>query len=152
MAGRPRKSRAFHVIDGTLRNHDMKKQGRESEAQLPAGEIGECPNWFSPEARATWEHIRNDPDYRQFLATADIELVKVYCVLIGKWERAERGMMAWVNGHEHKEKKESFAGHELYALRAARTDLGRSPVARTRVNAPKKEENSNNRWLRLAAK
>lgn len=145
MAGRPKKPQKLHVLHGTNRaDRDSKRAG---ELQLESGDIGQPPDWISPEARAEWVYLMGT-EWATILAPADRSTFLRYCILFGRNERAERGLLRWDGGLEHPEAFEKMGSQEPALLHQLAIQLGLTPAARSKVQAPKAEK-PKNKWAEL---
>ena len=125
--GNPRKPKSLHVLEGTFKKH--RHDGRE-EIELPPG-VPEKPDGLNKFGAAEWDRLV--PLLMDYGVLSDVygAALAVYCELYSEFKESR------INP------KLVFHAAKFTALRAAYTDLGLSPIARTKIprakSGPKKQ-------------
>ncbi len=76
---RPKKPIKVLELQGTDRK--CRIEARADELQLPAGPMGDPPEWFEADAREEWARLVNHPEYSKVLNPAFRGALIAYCVL-----------------------------------------------------------------------
>ena len=105
---------------------------RINELDVPPGEVGEAPEWFTPEALAAWDRIKATPEYVRVLNPLHRPALVALCHLIGKDERQ-------MSGHPDAEKLNTM---EIQRLTNLTMQFGFTPVSSAKVNLPSKKESA----------
>jgi P27 family predicted phage terminase small subunit len=134
----------MHIAEGTYR---ADKHGDRDFEPLVELEIPPCPDDLQGAARTEWERITPLLKDMGVLALVDMSSVTGYCVSWARWREAEaqiteQGMIVrGPNGSPIQNPFLSVANQAMANLRAYGSELGLSPVARTRIKAqPKKKD------------
>lgn len=138
MPGRPKKPLVLHKLHGTARKARMEK--RAGEMQLESA-LPDPPEWLLPEARAEWERLLANSQYRLALATVDRAMMAAYCQLWARFVMAQQGTA---------EEAEKFGGRQLMSLVQIAGKLGLNPQDRTKIKTPAAPEKGENPWAALA--
>lgn len=144
--GRTRKPTDLHILHGTARKARM--AAREGELKLTPGDVGECPDWLSPEAKAEWHRLL-DTEWARILSPAHHSAFLRYCVLQGRLIRSERGLKMWCDGFEHPENPEAMKMQELGFLHQFAMQLGLTPASQSKVQGKPKEQPKSG-WAKFA--
>ena len=126
--GNPRKPKSLHVLEGTFKKH--RHDGRD-EIELPPG-VPEKPDWLNKFAAAEWDRLVPLLMDYGILSDVDGAALAVYCELYSEFKESR------INP------KLVFHAAKFTALRAAYTDLGLSPIARTKIPGSKKDPKKKN--------
>ena len=114
-------------MEGTLRKD---RHEDRDEIELPPG-VPEKPEWLNKEASAEWDRVVPLLMDHGILSDIDGAALAVYCELYGEFQNS-RGVPG------------SFNAAKFTCLRAAFTDLGLSPIARTKIPGSKKGPDKKN--------
>jgi len=133
--GNPKKPKSLHVLQGTFQNS---RHAARDEIELPPGEP-EKPDWLNPAASDEWDRIVPLLLQHGLISEVDGMAVASYCELVAEFKstRACPG---------------NFQAAKFAALRAATSDLGLNPIARTKIPGGKKEEGKKNPFSPAAMK
>jgi phage terminase small subunit len=121
---RPKKPVALHIIQGTARKDRM--AARVNEMALPAGPVGEAPEWLIPDARAEWDLLTQHAVYSRVLSPAHRGALIEYCVLFGR-------MVLWAKGEGE------ISASERQTLNSLRMQLGITPASQGKVKMPEQK-------------
>ncbi len=128
---RQRKSKKLHVVQGTFRKH--RHEDRE-ELELPPG-IPDKPEFLSECGAKEWDRITPIMLDMGTLTKLDSAALATYCELYAEFQSTRSCPSA-------------FPASKFAALRLSFSDLGLSPVARTKIPGLKKEPERNNPFAR----
>ena len=128
---RPRKSKKSHIAQGTFRKH--RHEDRE-ELDLPPG-IPDKPEFLSECAAKEWDRIVPIMLEMGTLTELDSAALATYCELYVEFQSTRSCPSA-------------FPASKFSALRMSFSDLGFSPVARTKIPGLKKELKKKNPFAR----
>ena len=121
----PRTPRQLKILKGTL----QKCRDRD-ELELPFG-VPDKPEWLNKFASEHWDYIVPKLEEYGLLTEIDITVLAQYCELHAEF-RTTRTMPS------------AFPASKHAALRAACSDLGLSPVARTKIPGSGKNKEKKN--------
>ena len=138
---RPRKPAAVHAINGTMRARV--KARAETEFQVPAGPVGEAPDWLGPYGREEWDALTSHEDYRRVLNPLFRGVLIEYCILWNRMVRTEKG--------ECVDKDDRITATERQMLQSLRMQLGITPASSTKVKAPAAKP-AQDEWARFDKK
>jgi hypothetical protein len=124
--GRPRKPLKLHVLEGTGRKQRL--EARAGELQLAPGNVGEPPEWFTPEALAVWQWWTSDPEYSALVARVHRDALVHYCHLQGAFERGCKGL------------NDGISASDQQTLNSLRMQFGGSPASQSKVKAPGRKD------------
>jgi len=122
MAGRPRKPKKLHLLQGT---HQKCRHEDRDEIELPPG-VPEKPEFLDDFAAEEWDRIVEKLSGYGILSNIDGAVLAVYCELYSEFESTRSCRSA-------------FPASKFASLRAAYTDLGLSPAARTKIPGSNRE-------------
>jgi phage terminase small subunit len=120
MPGRPPKTTALHILQGTARKGRLAK--RAGEMLLEPGALV-APDWLLPEALIHFQAIIADRAYSRALATVDAAALARYCQLHARYVEAER-------------KDKPLVASMVSVLTILEGKLGLNPSDRVKVRVP----------------
>ena len=134
MAGRPRKPTALHILTGSDKKHPDRMRVRQNEPK-PTGQLGACPKRFGAdqkEVAAAWKYIAGCCP-AGVLTDMDRPAVMMASALLAEF---------WRDPFDFPSQRHA----RLHSLLAS---FGMTPVDRSRVVVPKKDDSAGNRFARL---
>lgn len=137
--------------------------GNPGKRPLPVGEpkfttgIPHCPSWLKGEARAMWNRVTSELAGAKLLTIADEGVLVGYCLAYSQLKRAQAlidqgGVVTETRlGGLIKHPAVTVKNEALTQLRAYGSELGLSPVARTRLQTPTREDDDYEQWDKQTA-
>jgi len=125
----PRKPKRLKLLQNTYQ--PCRDDGRE-EIELPRG-VPEKPEFINKVASTEWDKMVDKLSRYGILSDVDGAALEVYCELYAEF-RSTRSCPS------------AFPAAKYNSLRAAYTDLGLSPVARTKIPGSNKPDKNKNRF------
>ena len=132
MRGRKPKPSNLLVIDGG--NSEGGKRSR------PANSLPTCPAHLNPSAKAEWKRLASEMQRLRILSQLDRAALAAYCQAYGRWVEAERQLketptlIRLPSGYIQPSPWLSIANKQLELMHKYLSELGLSPVSRSRVN------------------
>ena len=136
MRGRKPKPTSLKVITG-----NPGKRPLNPREPKPALRVPTCPAHLSPTAKAEWNRLAQQLHVLGILSVLDRSTMAAYCQTYGRWVEAERKLretpllVKLPSGYIQPSPWLAIANKQLELMHKFLTDLGLSPVSRTRVDA-----------------
>lgn len=121
MPGRPKKPIGLHKVQGTARKQRL--EDRINELNLPAGPMGDPPEWFGDLAREEWSRLTNHEQYRLVLNPVHRSILIQHCALEQKF------MLSMQGGAP-------MTASEFQMYNSGRMQLGITPASQSKVKMP----------------
>ena len=133
-----------------LIGNPSKRPMNDREPQFTAG-VPHCPEWLDAEAKAIWHRVVPELAGCGLLTLADEGVLLGYCVAYGQLVQAERviardGITAETEKSIKVHPAVSVKSQALTQLRSFGSELGLSPVARTRLQTPASADDEFENW------
>lgn len=99
-----------------------------------------CPQHLSPSAKAEWKRLAHQLFALGILTTLDRATLAAYCQSYGRWVEAEQklketpALLKMPSGYVQQNPWLTIASKQLELMHKYMSELGLSPVARTRVD------------------
>ncbi len=99
------------------------------------------PRWLGKLAKAHWRHVGPVLFDAGLITAADTESFAAYCQVWGRWQTAERVLIAegtteTVHGKRYKRLEVSIAKEALAQVLRYQQEFGMTPSSRTRIEVP----------------
>ena len=136
MRGRKPKPTRLKLIEG----NPGKRRSRTREAS-PRLLIPTCPAHLSPSAKAEWKRLAREMHTLGIITNLDRSALAAYCQAYGRWVEAEKKLketpllIKLPSGYIQQSPWLAISHRQLELMHKYMTDLGLSPVSRTRVDA-----------------
>lgn len=128
MPGRPPTPTKIHEMRGTK---DSRVKDRiEGSIQIPAGPIGDPPEWLGIYGKEEWANLAGHGTYSQILSPLFRGAVLDYCILWDRLIKTERGEAG----------DNRITATERQMLQSARMQLGLTPASSSKVKAPQAKQ------------
>jgi P27 family predicted phage terminase small subunit len=133
MRGRKPKPTALRVIDGTAARHTREPR--------PVPKIPTCPAHLSPTAKAEWKRLAQHLFALGVVTELDRAALASYCQAYAHWVEAEKKLretptlIKLPSGYIQQSPWLAIANKQLELMHRYMTELGLSPVSRSRVDA-----------------
>lgn len=134
MRGRKPKPTRFKLIEG-----NPGKRPLDPHAPKPRITIPTCPAHLNPSAKAEWKRLARHMHMLGIVTDLDRSALAAYCQAYGRWVEAERKLketpllIKLPSGHIQQSPWLAIANKQLELMAKFMSELGLSPVARTRV-------------------
>jgi len=135
MKGRKPKPTALRLIDGS-RNRRANPREPRPEVKAPT-----CPAHLNPTAKAEWRRLAQQMVSLGVISELDRAALAAYCQAYGRWVEAERklketpALIKLPSGYIQPSPWLGIANKQLELMIRYMSELGLSPVSRTRVHA-----------------
>jgi len=147
--GRKRKPTAIKAIEGKLTKRD-----RMRREPIPVGGVGTAPGYLPPEGKRLWELVTAAMPTAVYTA-ADRQLLETYCMQYALYRAAvagfkrggQRAVVETPNGSLQTNPLISQIRQASDMLRRIGAELGLSPTARARLEAPEGTPASDASWF-----
>jgi P27 family predicted phage terminase small subunit len=132
--GRRPKPTALRRLEGNR----GKRAWNHDEPVLPEA-IPRCPGHLGPRARAEWRRVARPLVALGVLTAIDRAVLAAYCQAYGRWVEAEEALretpalLRTASGHVQHSPWLVIANRQLELMARSMTELGMTPVARSRV-------------------
>ena len=129
MRGRKPKPTGLRVIEGN--------PGKRSPSQDSPSPT--CPSHLNPSAKAEWKRLAHEMHALGIISNLDRGALAAYCQAYGRWVEAERklketpALLKLANGTVQANPWLAIATKQLELMQRSMSELGLSPVSRTRV-------------------
>jgi P27 family predicted phage terminase small subunit len=133
--GRPPKPTALKVLEG-----NRGKRPLNTREPKPAPVVPSCPSWLMLEAKREWRRISKELERLGLLTKVDRAVLAGYCQEWARWKQAEEVIDAQgltfttPNGYVQVRPEVAAAHKSLQLMNMFGSQLGLSPVARTRLS------------------
>lgn len=131
---RPTKPQALHILEGT--NRKAADEKRANDLVLPAGAVGDPPEWLLGEGLAEWSRLTQDEHYKVVLSPVHRGALIEYCVLFGR-------MIEDAKGGDKMNSSQRQTFHSL------RMQLGITPASQSKVKMDRPKAPSESRFARI---
>lgn len=107
-----------------------------------------APSYLEGDARLKWDELVAELYPAGLLTTIDVDSLAFYCVLYGRWKRAERivrekgEVIKTTNGNIIQNPYLSIANRALSQMTKISAEFGMTPSSRTRIAAQPPEQES----------
>ena len=122
-----------------------------------------CPKWLDPYAKAAWRRLVPQLEAMGVLTKADGHALSRYCVLWGRWRKAEEFLQSRGDSYLAKDSDGNVKGLRPYPqvrmagqlaeqLLRLEQQFGLTPSARTRIEVPhqaRQQDDDHRRYLKL---
>lgn len=148
MRGRPPKPTALRLVEGNPGKRPINKAEPKPGRQLPR-----CPKWLPKAAKAVWRDLAPRLHRIGVLTEVDGRTLAVFCVTYTRWRAAEE----YLAKHDHtyevyndegelkyigQRPEVSIAKNLAVLVRGYAQELGLTPSARSRIQLPKPDDDS----------
>jgi len=116
-----RKPNNLHLLEGTFRKH---RHGDPNKKIKVGAEFPVQPKWLPKDAKAEWQRIKKVMEKSSVIISSDASTLAQYCLLFS----------------EMKKLKENFPAAKHTQLRSCASELGLTPVARSKIAVPKDDD------------
>jgi P27 family predicted phage terminase small subunit len=135
MRGRKPKPTSLKVIDG-----NPGKRPLNAREPRPGLKIPTCPAHLCPSAKAEWKRLARQMHTLRIITELDRSALAAYCQAYGRWVEAERKLketpllIKLPSGYIQQSPWLAIGNKQLELMHKYMTDLGLSPVSRSRVS------------------
>jgi len=145
MRGRPRKPAYLRMIEGDTRNRGVNKHNELLAAEpIPLYPLGEAPESLDDVGKEVWYRITRELP-RGMLRSTDCYLVESYCNAVSLYREAHDKLkkssmlIKDPSGHARQSPYLAIMNTQSRIMHKLGSELGLSPVARTRISIPEGE-------------
>ena len=134
MRGRKRKPTHLKLLDGNPGRRPLNFSEPQPERKIPT-----CPAHLCPTAKAEWKRLSQQLYTLGIITLLDRAALAAYCQAYGRWTEAERKLketpmlLKLPSGYVQHNPWLTIANKQLELMHRYMSELGLSPVARTRV-------------------
>jgi P27 family predicted phage terminase small subunit len=135
MRGRKPKPTPFKVLEGNPGRRPLNEGEPRAERKIPT-----CPSHLCPAAKAEWKRLTQQLYTLGVVTLLDRALMAGYCQAYGRWVDAERklkdtpAILKMPSGYLQQNPWLTIANKQLELMQRYMSELGLSPVARSRVD------------------
>jgi P27 family predicted phage terminase small subunit len=144
MRGRKPKPTAAKILAG----NPGKRAPNHDEPRLPPVPDVTAPAHLDADARVKWDELVAELYPAGLLTTIDVDALAFYCILWGRWKKAERivrekgEVIKTVNGNIIQNPYLSIANRALAQMAKIGAEFGMTPSSRTRIATKPPEQES----------
>jgi len=153
--GPPKKPTPLRILEGNPSKRPLPKNEPK-----PDGEMPECPEWLSDEAKKEWDRVAPELNKIGLLSKIDSTALAGYCQSYAKWKEAEmwiqeHGSVYPIRGSDGKIKylqqvpQVGIANQCLKQIRAFCAEFGMTPSARARIELPSGAEDEDDEIVEI---
>jgi P27 family predicted phage terminase small subunit len=134
MRGCKPKPTGLRVIEGNPRKRRLNPREPKPRLAVPT-----CPSHLNPSAKAEWKRLAEEMHLLGIISNLDRGALAAYCQAYGRWVEAERklketpALLKLANGTVQANPWLAIANKQLELMQKFMSELGLSPVSRTRV-------------------
>ncbi len=138
MRGRKPKPTHLKLLEGNPGNRPLNPGEPKPERHIPT-----CPAHLCPTAKAEWKRLAAQLHMLGMLTTLDRAVLAGYCQAYGRWAEAERklketpAILKMPSGYIQQNPWLTISNKQLELMAKFMSELGLSPVSRTRVDVRK---------------
>ena len=135
------KSNEQEILEG-----NPSKRPLDGESPQPAGDIPNCPDWLSPEAKQEWARVAPELTRLGLLTHLDMAMLAGYCVSCSWWRRSQEVLITqgsvYVTLKGKLEARPEVAITKMAAeqMNALASEFGLTPASRARLRLPQTNE------------
>jgi P27 family predicted phage terminase small subunit len=135
MRGRKPKPTHLKLLEGNPGRRPLNTGEPRPQATIPT-----CPAHLSPSAKAEWKRLAQMLHRLGVITELDRAALAAYCQAYGRWVEAERklketpALLRMPSGYVQQNPWLTISNKQLELMHRYMTELGLSPVARTRVD------------------
>jgi P27 family predicted phage terminase small subunit len=135
MRGRKPKPSHLKVLEGNPGRRPLNPGEPRPEVKVPT-----CPHHLCPSAKAEWKRLARQLFALGILTTLDRATLAAYCQSYGRWVEAEQklkdtpALLKMPSGYVQQNPWLTISSKQLELMHKYMSELGLSPVARTRVD------------------
>lgn len=130
-------------------------RGPQNEPR-PEPVVPTCPTWLDREAKREWRRIVGELEAIGLITKIDRAALAAYCQAYAEWWEMEREIklhgrtQVTENGYVAQRPEVGIRNKALERMRQFLREFGMTPSSRTRIEAPKKEEEPQTRFSKFS--